>query len=58
MSEQTKGLPPEPPGGMSSAQRQERLAGLSPREKLARSKRRRSWAAGRSASRSNTRKES
>src|SRR5438046_2042253 len=35
MSEQTKGLPPEPPGGMSSAQRQERLAGLSPREKLA-----------------------
>src|SRR5947207_14044418 len=35
MSEQTKGLPPERPGGMSSAQRQERLAGLSPREKLA-----------------------
>src|SRR6267142_768030 len=35
MSEQTKGMPPEPPGGMSSAQRQERLAGLSPREKLA-----------------------
>src|SRR6266404_5635384 len=35
MSEQTKGLPPEPPGGMSSAQRQERLAGLPPREKLA-----------------------
>src|ERR1700736_6318435 len=35
MSEQTKGLPPEPPGGMSSAQRQERLPGLSPREKLA-----------------------
>src|SRR5881392_4448346 len=35
MSEQTKGLPPEPPGGMSSAQRQERLAGLSPRDKLA-----------------------
>src|SRR3982075_255283 len=35
MSEQKKGVPPEPPGGMSSAQRQERLAGLSPREKLA-----------------------
>jgi propionyl-CoA carboxylase beta chain len=35
MSEQTKTLPPEPAGGMSSAQRQERLAGLSPREKLA-----------------------
>src|SRR5258705_3103368 len=35
MSEQTKGMPPEPPGGMSSASRQERLAGLSPREKLA-----------------------
>jgi propionyl-CoA carboxylase beta chain len=35
MSERTKGQPPEPAGGMSSAQRQERLAGLSPREKLA-----------------------
>src|SRR5882672_5363734 len=35
MSEETKGMPPEAPGGMSSAQRQERLAGLSPREKLA-----------------------
>src|SRR6267143_3310725 len=35
MSEQKKGVPPERPGGMSSAQRQERLAGLSPREKLA-----------------------
>src|SRR5881398_3127251 len=28
-------VPPEPSGGMSSAQRQERLASLSPREKLA-----------------------
>src|SRR3954469_21752620 len=35
MSEQTKTPPPEPSGGMSSAARQERLAGLSPREKLA-----------------------
>src|SRR6266853_2018699 len=35
MSERTKGQPPEPAGGTSSAQRQERLAGLSPREKLA-----------------------
>src|SRR5258707_879805 len=35
MSERTKGQPPEPAGGMSSAQRQERLAGLSPREELA-----------------------
>src|SRR5437867_10496032 len=35
MSDHTKRPPPEPSGGMSSAQRQERLAGLSPREKLA-----------------------
>src|SRR5258705_4810769 len=35
MSEQRKSLGSEPAGGMSSAQRQERLAGLSPREKLA-----------------------
>src|SRR5436190_9727468 len=33
MTEKT--VQPEPSGGMSSAQRQERLAGLSPREKLA-----------------------
>src|SRR5947209_19364502 len=31
----SKDLPPEPSGGMSSAQRQERLAQLGPREKLA-----------------------
>src|SRR5207245_1815037 len=35
MSDHTKRPPPEPSGGMSSAQRQERLAGLSAREKLA-----------------------
>src|SRR5260370_6463640 len=35
MSEQKKSLGPEPAGGMSSASRQERLAGLSPRDKLA-----------------------
>src|ERR1700756_508420 len=35
MSEQKRSLGPEPAGGMSSASRQERLAGLSPREKLA-----------------------
>src|SRR5467141_288561 len=35
MSEQTKGMPPEPPGGMSSAKRSERLAALGPRETLA-----------------------
>src|SRR5260370_2911754 len=35
MSEQKKSLGPEPAGGMSSAQRQERLAGLSARDKLA-----------------------
>ena len=35
MSDHTKKPPPEPSGGMSSAQRQERLAGLPAREKLA-----------------------
>src|SRR3989440_6814833 len=35
MSDHTKRPPPEPSGGMSSAQRQERLSGLAPREKLA-----------------------
>jgi len=35
MSEQKKSLGPEPAGGMSSASRQERLAGLTPRDKLA-----------------------
>src|SRR5260221_8728709 len=35
MSENPKVPPPEPSGGMSSAQRQERLAGLSARDKLA-----------------------
>src|SRR5437667_112529 len=35
MSDHAKRPPPEPSGGMSSAQRQERLAGLSAREKLA-----------------------
>src|SRR6184192_3920852 len=35
MGDQIKKVPPEPSGGMSSAQRQERLAGLSAREKLA-----------------------
>src|ERR1700682_6050677 len=35
MSEQKKPVPPEPSGGMSSAQRQERLARLSARDKLA-----------------------
>src|SRR3954466_15334100 len=35
MSEQRKSPGAEPSGGMSSAERQERLAGLSPREKLA-----------------------
>src|SRR5512141_3247558 len=35
MGEQTKTVAPEPSGGLSSAQRQERLAGLAAREKLA-----------------------
>src|SRR6202521_2263231 len=35
MSEQKKTVPLEPSGGLSSAQRHERLAGLPPREKLA-----------------------
>src|SRR2546422_7720552 len=35
MSDHTKKPPPEPSGGMSSAQRQERLGGLPAREKLA-----------------------
>src|SRR4051812_41241826 len=35
MSEQTKTVDPEPSGGLSSAQRQERLAALAAREKLA-----------------------
>src|SRR5712672_368561 len=35
MSKETKASGPEPSGGLSSAQRQERLAGLGPREKLA-----------------------
>src|SRR5690349_14647059 len=35
MSDQTKTVPPEPSGGLSSAQRQERLAALHAREKLA-----------------------
>src|SRR5207248_9222869 len=35
MTEQLKKAPPEPSGGMSSAQRQERLAGLPARDKLA-----------------------
>ena len=35
MSDQTKKVPQEPSGGMSSAQRQERLSGLPARDKLA-----------------------
>jgi propionyl-CoA carboxylase beta chain len=35
MGQQEKGIGTEPAGGLSSAQRQERLSGLSPREKLA-----------------------
>src|SRR5207245_10007082 len=35
MSDHTKKVPPEPSGGMSSAQRQERLSGLPARDKLA-----------------------
>src|SRR5437588_11697975 len=35
MSDQTKKVPPEPAGGMSSARRQERLSGLPARDKLA-----------------------
>src|SRR5689334_1785283 len=35
MGQQEKGIGTEPAGGLSSAQRQERLAGLPPREKLA-----------------------
>src|SRR3954454_5141998 len=35
MSDKQKDLGSEPSGGLSSAQRQERLSGLAPREKLA-----------------------
>src|SRR5438105_15419373 len=35
MNDQNRNPPPEPSGGMSSAQRQERLSGLPAREKLA-----------------------
>src|SRR5437588_2754609 len=35
MSDHDRSVEPEPSGGLSSAQRQERLSGLSPREKLA-----------------------